>query len=111
MRTEPAAAELLKVARQALLEEILPQVPEGARYTARMVANAMAIAMRAAEGVDRAHAAELARAREDDARLAGEIRAGRVDIESRALIESLRRVTAERLAVSNPRILDNGKPT
>jgi len=45
----PDGIELLQVARQALLEDVLPALPPGQRYNARMVANAMAIARRELE--------------------------------------------------------------
>mgnify|MGYP003493932028 FL=1 len=46
MRIDPSGAELLALARTAVLEELLPQLPASAHYTARMVCNAMAIAQR-----------------------------------------------------------------
>ncbi|HET9762371.1 MAG TPA: DUF6285 domain-containing protein [Casimicrobiaceae bacterium] len=96
MKVEPAGEELLRVARASLLETLLPLLPAESHYTARMVANAMAIAARemqqppAAIGVDAA-------------RLAREIREGRHDAGDIATL--LREITRERLAVSNPRLL------
>lgn len=52
MRDQPSARELLHIARAALLEEILDALPEEYRYTARMAARAMAIAVREAEAGD-----------------------------------------------------------
>lgn len=43
---QPDAANLLATARQTLLDELLPQLPASAHYTARMLANALAIAGR-----------------------------------------------------------------
>ncbi len=105
MKVEPGGAELLRVAREELLESLLPKLPETERYTARMVANAMAIAAR-----------ELARGPSaclDARRFAREIRAGRHDSPASAAEarEALRDLTRARLAVSNPRILEpKGKP-
>ncbi|MFQ3623919.1 MAG: hypothetical protein SNJ73_10265, partial [Acetobacteraceae bacterium] len=56
----PGPSELLSVARSTLLEEVLPALPEPQRLAARMVANAMAIAARAAS-VDPARLAGLRR--------------------------------------------------
>ena len=96
MNVEPGGAELLRVARESLLEALLPKLPPESHYTARMVANAMAIAAR-----------ELvqppARAAVDAALLAREIRAGRHD--GGEIAGLLRELTRERLAVSNPRAL------
>jgi hypothetical protein len=125
MRVEPDSTELLRVAREKLLEELLPQIPEGGRYAARMIANAIVIAARELEGAGGDPAAELARLRslmpewnpashdmrvalrEGNARLAGSVRAGRFDADPHRgeLLEHLRRTTEERLAVSNPRLL------
>lgn len=43
---QPDSADLLDTVRQVLLDELLPLLPEGATYTARMMANALAIARR-----------------------------------------------------------------
>lgn len=48
MHEQPYGAALLETARGVLLEELLPHLPEGSRFAARMVANAMAIAAREA---------------------------------------------------------------
>jgi uncharacterized protein DUF6285 len=98
MKVEPGGRELLQVAREVLLEELLPRLPEGDRYAARMVANAMAIAAR--------ELGEPLQPPVDTARLAAGIRAGRHDDDARVL-ESLREITRARLAVSNPRILSS----
>jgi hypothetical protein len=68
----PHAADLLDIARMTLLEEILPQLSGDVRFKALMVANAMAIAGRAAAGgpID---------ALPEAARLCANIRAGRHD--------------------------------
>jgi len=46
MHDAPAADDLLLTARAALLDELLPKLPEESHYTARMVAHAMGIAAR-----------------------------------------------------------------
>jgi hypothetical protein len=46
MNTGPDAAELLRVARKLLREDLMEAVPSERRYEALMVANAMAIAAR-----------------------------------------------------------------
>ena len=48
MRERPDGPDLLDTARKALLEELLPHLPEPQRFTARMIASAMAIAAREA---------------------------------------------------------------
>lgn len=96
MKVEPAGAELLKVARASLLEALLPLLPAESHYTARMVANAMAIAARELQQPPADSAV-------DAARLAREIRAGRHD--GGDIAPLLREITRARLAVSNPRLL------
>lgn len=124
MRVEPSALELLRIAREKLLEELLPRIPADAHYLARMAANAMAIAAREAE---RAHAdtdPELERlmtllphwkpassgeaaVREGTRLLAQEVRRGRFDTGGprKGLARHLQATTEERLAVSNPKAL------
>ncbi len=46
MRILPDGNLLLTLARQTVLEELLPLLPESAHYAARMVANAIAISQR-----------------------------------------------------------------
>lgn len=43
---QPSGADLLSVARETLLDSLLPSVPRGEHYNARMIANAMAMAQR-----------------------------------------------------------------
>ena len=68
---QPGAADLLDIARDTLLSEIVPQLKGDVRFKALMIANAMAIAGRAAQDA----VAELA----DAATICGDIRAGRAD--------------------------------
>jgi hypothetical protein len=114
MLERPDADNLLATARDVVLNQLLPALPEEHRFAARMVANAMAIARRAA-GADQAPAqAALAAALgagEAAAllpRLAGEIRAGQHDPGSpghAAVAAALLALTKLRCAVSNPRAL------
>ncbi len=106
MKVQPDGAELLRVARETLLRELLPRMPEESRYAARMVANAMAIAAR-----ELAAPADVHASRHSVSKLAADIRAGRFD-DAQAwgqLRDRLREITRARLAVSNPRILESGK--
>lgn len=100
MRVEPGGAELLRVARAQLLEQLLPHLPAAHHYTARMVANAMAIAARE---LDTPQHRPI-----DAARLAREIRAGQHD-GSQPIEEGLRELTRARVAVSNPRVLGSAR--
>lgn len=116
MLERPDAAGLLETARDVLLRELLPHLPEPRRFEARMVANAMAIAVREAAADE---APVLARLRElvvmpgaaPDAvlrRLAAEIRAGERDPGrpgSAAAAEALAALARLRCAVSNPRAI------
>jgi hypothetical protein len=73
MLERPDGPDLLATAREVLLNELLPALPPEKVFAARMVANAMAIAARAAQAdVD-------AVAPRDLAQLSREIRAGRHD--------------------------------
>jgi len=98
---EPLPADLLATARDVLLNELLPALPPGKALAARMVANAMAIAARAAAQGDGAVPGD-ARA------LAAAIRAGAHDpgmpghAQAAALLDD---VTRARCAVSAPRAL------
>ena len=128
MNDRPDARDLLEIARHAFAAEVLPVVPEDLRYTALMIANAMAIAQREIAAGDAPLRGEFRRlvgllsenaaapggsALRDavesyNRRLANEIRAGRFDGEKRAaMLKHLRRTTEEKLAVSNPKALVN----
>jgi hypothetical protein len=98
---EPLPADLLATARDVLLNELLPALPPDKALAARMVANAMAIAARAA--------AQDPPATPGDARaFAAAIRAGAHDpgtpghAQAAALLDE---VTRARCAVSAPRAL------
>jgi hypothetical protein len=105
MRVQPEGSALLREARRELLETLLPHLPEAQRYTARMVANAMAIAARelGAPAWDE---------RADAAKLAAQIRAGACDAPAHRadVLQRLREITRRRLEVSNPRVLEGARP-
>ena len=126
MNNRPNASELLVIARATFTAEILPALPEKLRYSALMIANALAIARREIEAGDAPLRAEFERLTmllaeiprevtgealpaalaDYNRRLASQIRAGRFDREERAvLLEHLRKTTQEKLAVSNPKAL------
>ena len=126
MNDRPDATELLDIARTTLLDELLPRLPQDLRYSALMIANAMAIAAREHAGGDAAAQAEFARLRELFAerakplagaalaaalagynrRLAAEIRGGRYDDKERAaLLAHLETTITDKLAVANPKAL------
>ncbi len=123
MKVEPAAADLLDIARATILSDIVPALPGNQRYAALMAANALAIAGREL-ALPSTGADEIARLaallgdwspgadpgealRDATARLAARVREGRFD-EGGArvlLLAHLRETTRARLAVSNPRLL------
>lgn len=126
MNNSPDATELLAIARATLLDKLLPRLPEDLRYTALMIANALAIASREYAAGDEPAQTELARLRELFAdskkdlsgaaletaltgynrRLVTEIRGGRFDGKERAaLLDHLGRTSTDALAISNPRAL------
>lgn len=128
MNNLPQATDLLAIARETLLGELRPLLPERARYTLAMIANAMAIAARESEAGERPAREALARLdalygvparalagnaltdalREHERRLAADIRSGAFDDEARrgAMLAHLRASVADRLRISNPKALD-----
>lgn len=126
MNDRPDATELLEIARRTLLDDVLPRLPDDLRYSALMIANAMAIAAREHAAGDADAIAELARlqALYDEPqqalvgsvlhtalsgynrRLAADIRAGRCDGWV-GLRDHLAQTTADKLTVANPKALDN----
>lgn len=125
MKNQPEASELLAIARETYLARIVPALPENLRYTALMIANAMAIARREIRAGNAPARAELRRLHllhagsppqtderplrsmlaDHNRRLAREIRAGRYDADNGTLLDHLRRTTEEKLAISNPKAL------
>lgn len=126
MRDKPTAAELLAIARETLLGELLPHSGDAQRYNALMVGAAMAIAAREAEAGDGALVAErdalaalygeagAADEPLDDAlgrlnrRFAADLRAGAFDApggRQTAAWRLLREVTMAKLMECNPKYL------
>ncbi|MGE4369086.1 MAG: DUF6285 domain-containing protein [Burkholderiaceae bacterium] len=121
MNNRPAGSELLTIARRTLLDDLLPALPKDQHYSALMVANAMAIALRelqAAEQQPTGVPAELQRFLDDigapdsassqdgEQVLARFIRERRIAQEHMPrLHELLLSVTQGKLALSNPKYL------
>jgi len=130
MRDRPNGADLMAIAREALLKEVMPALTEAARVTALMIASALGIAERelaAGEAPLRAELAALAaiygepqavadaQALYDallrlNRRLAEDLRQDTiVDAERRsAVYRLLVESTRARVAESNPKYLENG---
>jgi hypothetical protein len=118
MRELPSGPELLVIAREVLLAELLPHLPEDKVLTARMVANAMGIAAREAAQdpgwMSNAHArmAALTGDATDPLRaFAAAIRTGAFDPGTPRHAEAgrlLREITRARVAISAPRALGKG---
>jgi hypothetical protein len=116
MLEQPDSANLLATAREVLLKELLPHLPEARKFQARMVANAMAIAAREGTAdpapilsmLRQALTAPDAPAEELQRRLAAEIRAGRHDPGTprhAAVAAALAELVRTRCAVSAPKAL------
>jgi hypothetical protein len=102
MLEKPDAADLLATAREVVLKELLPLLPAEKAFAARMVANAIAIALREAQ----ADASALPAT--DLAALAREIRAGAHDPGTprhEEVRDFLRAYARLRAGVSAPRAL------
>lgn len=95
----PDAHDLLLTARESLLQRLLPALPAELHYEARMLANALAIAIREQAP---ATLADPARALTREAAQA--IRRGEYD--DGALFPALLEHTRAKLRVSNPRLLE-----
>lgn len=116
MLERPDGGNLLDTAREVLLKELLPHLPEAQRFHARMVANAMVIARREA-AADQGPALAALRAcmgaltgDSDDLlqRLAHDIRAGAHDPGTpahAAVAAALLALTRLRCGVSAPKAL------
>ena len=117
-REAPEGANLLATARDALLTEILPKLTGTDAFTARMIANAMAIAAREAAqdeawvAATRATMQHLTGAADaPDRALASAIRTGAYDPGSAHHAEvaaMLRNAARMRCAISAPRVLGKG---
>ena len=111
MRAAPDTADLIATARDALKADVLPHLPPDRTYAARMVLNALAIALRQLEaGHSRRAAAEAALASfapgadldAMEAALAGALRESRIE-HSPALHAALTAVARAETEESNPR--------
>ena len=125
MRDRPAGADLLAIARETLLREVVPGLPDERKVAALMVARAIEIAQREAAAGDAAArdaAAAIAtlygepRPAGDDAearqryakRLAADLRAGALDAAQRvAAWRALFAHADARVAESNPRVRED----
>jgi hypothetical protein len=128
VRNLPGGSDLLSIARDTLMNELLPLVADDAKYSLLMVANAMAIAGRELAAGDTAGVDALGRLdrlygtpeRElhgpalldaiarHERRLAQDIRNGHFDADDarqHALLEHLQKDVAVRLRISNPKSL------
>ncbi|WP_118134754.1 DUF6285 domain-containing protein [Oceanicella sp. SM1341] len=117
MRDAPEAADLIATALEVYRAELMPELPEAARYRGLMVANALAIALRQVEAGEaplRAEVERLAALRPEDpdqARFAADIRAGRYDPgtpDHAAAAAHLAALAREKAAESAPRALGRG---
>jgi hypothetical protein len=126
MNDRPDATELLEVARRTLLDDVLPRLPDDLRYSALMIANAMAIAAREHTAGDTDASTELVRLQElygepqpalagkalrtalssYNQRLAADIRSGHCDGWA-GLRDHLTRTSTDKLTIANPKALDN----
>lgn len=127
MSDKPDAQDLLQVAREELMQRVLPALPASARYEVLMIANAMAIAAREID-IGRAHDmreqqslrqllsedaatpdAALPRQLEDCRRqLCAAIRKGRFDpghSSHREMLKHLRTTARDKIMISNPKLL------
>lgn len=117
-RDRVGGEELLAIARETLLGELAPHIPEDRRYELLMVANAMAVAGRELAVGSAPREAEAARLEallgdgggitELNQRLVEEIRAGSLDSGERRA-EALRHLwqtAADAVRLSSPRVLE-----
>jgi hypothetical protein len=117
-RDQPGAADLLKIAREVLREDVAPAVSGETRFNVLMVANAMAMAIREVEQgaeLDEAALSDLVALYEDTGataadlsrKLARDIRTGFFDEGAKAveLHDLLMTDIRRRLAIGNPRYL------
>ncbi len=99
---EPGTAALLDIARTTLQQEVIPGLEGDARFKALMVANAIAIAMRAL-------GSPPAETLPDATALCQAIRSGARDDDA-ALAARLRAWAEARCAISAPKTLINAPP-
>jgi hypothetical protein len=105
----PTAAELAQAVREFLEDEVMPATEARLRFLARVAANAVAQIERElvlGPGLERAHAAQLARLGvRDDAELCEAIRAGSLDDRMDEVLTAVREGVVDKLRVANPRYL------
>ncbi|OYQ34286.1 hypothetical protein CHU95_12675 [Niveispirillum lacus] len=107
----PDAGNLLETALNSLRTDLLPYLPDHARYTGLMVANALSIALRdlRAEPARAEMEAAMTRliGRNDATTLCRAIQAGRFDAPDHdsALRLNLLLITKARLSINNPKAL------
>lgn len=111
MHDQPEGVGLLAIARQTLLDELLPQLPVEHRYTALMIASALNIAGREfGETTAAARPTERLTLREDsdatDQRLCERLRSGELDHRLDELAGSVRENIEARLRISNPKLIE-----
>ena len=118
MRNRPDATELLEIARQTLLDEILPSLSGDKKYSALMIGNALAMAIREirSEDISKSENAlfeNLYNAPGDNitleewhTRLCQDIRSGKFDQQGAGRLRALLlEQVCDRLALSNPKYL------
>lgn len=107
----PEIDNLLETALTTLRNELLPQLPEQARYTGLMVANALSIALRELRGeTERSAMADAIKdlvGSTDVTALCSAIEAGAFDETSRDIVlrQALMLITRARLSINNPKML------
>ncbi len=125
MQDRPTAAELLRIARETLADELLPALPEERKLDALIIANVIAIAAREAAFGDAPLRAELARlaalygdkpppdeplaaaVERLSRRLAADIREGTFEAAKLAEVKAhLLETTLQKLRENNPRYLE-----
>lgn len=118
MRNQPRTQDLLVIARQTLLDELLPTLGGEQRYTALMIANAMGMAARECEAGDSEEDKAMTVLRRyltangvsetgtaDEPELARCIRDRKLPAQDQALHQTLMAITESKLKLSNPKYL------
>ncbi len=118
--SRPEAGALLAIARQELLDAVLPEVSEALKYQILMTANAMKIAAREIEAgaateqqvqgsIRKLYAALLSgnEGNADEQSLADDIRQRRLPADDERLYDLLLDITRAKLQISNPKYLKN----
>ncbi|AKO52805.1 hypothetical protein ABA45_10655 [Marinobacter psychrophilus] len=120
----PDAPELLAAARETLMNDVFPSIPEHLRYEVRMIASAMGIAAREATAQSQTEAALFSRvlpesiagstSSSDDARrtIAKAIRAGVFDTpgaQQERLQVALAKTVYNALMISNPKAAQSSR--